>query len=1734
MENIQQQNIRGYELHELLAQGGMGEVYRATQTVVGREVVIKKILPKYANQPEFIRRFEAEAKLVAQLDHLHIAPLYDYWRDPTGAYLVMRFLRGGTLRDSVRENGPWTPRNAVRLLNQIGAALTVAHRRNVVHRDIKPANILLDDDENAYLTDFGIAMEMAEESGSDSGSGPQSVTGSAGYISPEQINLQSITPRADIYSMALVIYETLTGHHPFPDAKSAIALFLKHVNEPLPDMENYPPGVNEVLRKAASKEPEDRYENMLEFATAFKRAIMDADVSINLGSDVDIEDFDTTSFDLNASSAVEEVVNPYKGLAAFQEGDADDFFGRDKLIQTLLDKMEEDHPFKRFLAVVGPSGSGKSSVVKAGLLPALRKGSLPNSENWFIVQMIPGTSPLTELEDALMRIAINPIPNLKNELRDNHDAFVNVVDSALPDDGSELVIVIDQFEETFTTGSDKEREDFLQSLYNAIVHPDSRLRVIITLRADFYDRPLGVQNISGLMQQRTEVVIPFTAEELEQTITGPARRVNVYFQKGLASQIVAEVSEQPGVLPMLQYALTELFARREGNFIKQDQYQEIGGVIGALAKQAEEMYQSLNPDEQEAARQLFLRLVTLGEGTEDTRRRALQSEIMSAYNNVDVMQGVIDKFSDRRLLTTGRDPITRTPTVEVAHEALIREWGTLKVWLDESREDVRLQRMLLSAAHEWQEANNDSSFLLRGGRLVTFEEWIDQSTIAVAELERTYLNASLKERERLEAEEEERARNEERLRQRNQNFLRAIVVGALIFAVVGIALAAFALNQSEVASQAAAEAQRQAVTATVAQGNALVEADNAQTQAALAAEAQADALDQAATATFAQGDAIIQANIAETQAAAAATARSDAIDQAATATFAQGDAILAGENAVIEKNNAQTQQALAETAQADAVEQADLAATSEAQAIDAQAEAVAQADIAATSEADALLAQGQAQIAAQRAQSLALASFASQFSESNTPLAIALALEANNMDNPPLQAQQVLISVAYEGPRKFFTGDYGGVRDIVSITLPEPEASTNTNPRIIEVDRTLNFRMFVAYDSGVIVEWNPETNDVVQTFSSGSAPITSIDAHASDDLSSQLLVSADQNGRVILWDLETGEMVREFEGHTSVVNTVDFNSNGQRFVTASDDGNAIVWNTQTGDAVNSISTSTNSAINSAIYSPNNTNLLILTDDAMRLIAANATSSTQFLEFGIGDDGLVRDGEATNRIRSAIFGGENGEFIVTTGSAGSSSPEIWETSTRRLVRSLSEHNGPVNSVAVSEDGQFVLSAADDFEIRLSSVASGDLIRSYFAHQNRVVVALFTDSDERVISGSSDGEIFLWDKLPISRTIASFVGHDAEVDTFAQLPNAPNLFLSTASNGELSLWDGVGEALDPLVSYRNTSSRAPQTVLAVDPQSTEDNIIVGLASVDAEIRQFNNNSTIESLEIDPLAEYDIVDPILLGAHFVNSLAFSPDGSRLVSGGGFFVRSARGEDQAIFQGEDTVYPMMHMWDAQTGDLLFQYDTRGYVVQEGFDAPVTSITFSPDGSEILSGLDDGRLIAWSSESGAQENLREFTGHSGSITAIQFFVTLDLRTLMLTSSEDRAIILWDYESGRLIRRFSGHRGAVNDVRFSPDGLQILSGGDDTRVILWDIDTANEIQRFSEHETPVTSVAFVNDGLVALSGSVTGRIYKREIDTGGGLQEFVETNRYVPVLSCEQRQQFNLACDVVETASASG
>ena len=270
MDNLSNRVIKNYEFKEGVGAGGFGQVYRAYQPSVGREVAVKVILPQHANQPDFIRRFEVEAQIIARLEHPHIVPLYDYWRDPEGAFLVMRWLKG-SLRAGIKR-GPWSVEAASRLLDEIAGALSIAHREGVIHRDIKPDNILLDEDENAYLADFGIAKDLNVGSHTEEGA----LVGSLEYITPEQITGNAVTARSDIYSLGLVMYEILVSQKPFQSATTPVEWINVHLNTPLPHLNlqrpNLPAALNEVLQTATAKDPAHRYPNVLRFAAAFRAA----------------------------------------------------------------------------------------------------------------------------------------------------------------------------------------------------------------------------------------------------------------------------------------------------------------------------------------------------------------------------------------------------------------------------------------------------------------------------------------------------------------------------------------------------------------------------------------------------------------------------------------------------------------------------------------------------------------------------------------------------------------------------------------------------------------------------------------------------------------------------------------------------------------------------------------------------------------------------------------------------------------------------------------------------------------------------------------------------------------------------------------------------------------------------------------------------------------------------------------------------------------------------------------------------------------------------------------------------------------------------------------------------------------------------------------------------------------------------------------------------------------------
>jgi len=512
------------------------------------------------------------------------------------------------------------------------------------------------------------------------------------------------------------------------------------------------------------------------------------------------------------TAVAETLSNPYKGLRAFQEADASDFFGRETLTQLLLIRLAEDGPYSRFLAVVGPSGCGKSSVIRAGLVHALRGGALPGSERWSVIQLLPGAHPFDELDIALSRLAGNPSIRLIDELRSDHRGLLRVVRRVLPEDSPDLLLVIDQFEEVFTLVADPaEATALLDALYAAVTEPRSPLRVVIALRADFYDRPLMHADFGSLMSARTQVVLPLTVDEVERAIRMPLERTTATIEQGLAAAIVAELNDQPGALPLLQYVLTELFDHQSDHQLTWQAYNSIGRMVGALAQRAESLYGNLDHQSQEAARQIFLRLVTLGEGTEDTRRRVLLSELLSVGPIPQIVQQVLTLLDRSRLLTFDQDPRTQQPTVEFAHEAILREWPRLRTWLDEGRANIRQQRLLAAAANEWEQAGRERSYLLTGSRLAQIEDWAARTDLALTPSERDYLEAGIA---------EERHQNIRRRRVRHVTLTAALAI-ALIMTVLSL----IALDREHQAQYARARAEREAsVNHSIMLGNQALDA----------------------------------------------------------------------------------------------------------------------------------------------------------------------------------------------------------------------------------------------------------------------------------------------------------------------------------------------------------------------------------------------------------------------------------------------------------------------------------------------------------------------------------------------------------------------------------------------------------------------------------------------------------------------------------------------------------------------------------------------------------------------------------------------------------------------------------------------------------------------------------------------------------------------------------------------
>ena len=411
------------------------------------------------------------------------------------------------------------------------------------------------------------------------------------------------------------------------------------------------------------------------------------------------------------------------------------------------------------------------------------------------------------------------------------------------DPSAQTVIIVDQLEELFSQASTADANAFLDVLAAAASDRHSGVKVIATLRADFYDHPLRHGAFGELLRLGTEVITPMNPQELDRAITAPAEALGVSFETGLVASILADMSGQSTALPLLQYALTELFEQRSGRVVTADAYRELGGVSAALARRADALYDGLEPDERTALRDIFLRLASLDDHAADTRRRALVSELTDVAG--DDVSAVLETFGRHRLLTFDRDPITRGPTVEIAHEALLTEWTRLQHWIDDARSDVQTQRRLALAATEWSDRDRNEGYLLSGARLGRYEGWLDRPPVRLTSLEHEFLDAS-----------SESSEKELRVERARVSRLRRLVGAVGVALVLALVAGGIAFVQRQRATDEAERAEAQTALATDA-------AANAQTQTELAVDAAAEAQTQSDLAVGAAAEAETQTVLAE-------------------------------------------------------------------------------------------------------------------------------------------------------------------------------------------------------------------------------------------------------------------------------------------------------------------------------------------------------------------------------------------------------------------------------------------------------------------------------------------------------------------------------------------------------------------------------------------------------------------------------------------------------------------------------------------------------------------------------------------------------------------------------------------------------------------------------------------------------------------------------------------------------
>ncbi len=691
-----------YELLAPLGAGGMGEVYRAKDPRLGREVAIKVLPEPVATDPERLRRFEQETKAVGALNHPNILTVHDVGTHDGAPYVVTELLEGETLREVLLRRTP-TTRQVVAWGMQAAQGLSAAHRKGIVHRDVKPENLFLTSDGRIKILDFGLAKltqvdeksPQTQASTAAGGTEPGVVLGTVAYMSPEQVRAEGVDHRSDIFSLGVVLYELLCGENPFRRQTAPATLTAILHETPLElsmRQAGVPPAVERIVGRSLEKRREERFQSAHDLALALE-AVLEG------GS---------------AAAALLEVEerSPYPGLFSFTEADAGHFFGREQEAKELWEKLRG----RRFLAVIGPSGAGKTSFVRAGVVAS-------RPEGWAAIVSTPGTAPLRGLGQAVGP-ELSGDPEALRKLagfEDPETAFELLARWRRTND--EALVVIDQFEELFTLNAAQTQAQFASLLGRLAGEAD--VRVLLSLRDDFLMRCHDHPALGAVFGELTPLGA-LTREGLRRALVEPALKQGYRFEDdALVDEMVELVEGARAALPLLAFAVSRLWERRdrEKKLLTREAYREIGGVEGALAQHAEATFERIGSAREGIVREIFRNLTT----AQGTRAVLDREELLSALPDRAAGESVLQQLVDARLLTSyeteGGEGEPSRHRIEIVHESLLSAWPRLVRWQTQDADGAQLRDQLRQAAHLWDERGKAEDLLWTGASFLDFRAW---------------------------------------------------------------------------------------------------------------------------------------------------------------------------------------------------------------------------------------------------------------------------------------------------------------------------------------------------------------------------------------------------------------------------------------------------------------------------------------------------------------------------------------------------------------------------------------------------------------------------------------------------------------------------------------------------------------------------------------------------------------------------------------------------------------------------------------------------------------------------------------------------------------------------------------------------------------------------------------------------------------------------------------------------